>query len=460
MADFQGVDFLRLDELLSDEERSRATTVREFVLGSSCRSSSSTSARTAPSRWSSSPQMAELGLFGANLHGYGCAGMNNVAYGLVMQELERGDSGLRSFASVQGSLVMYPIYSYGSEEQKERWLPALAGGRAIGCFGLTEPDFGSHVGGMRTRAVRRGDRWILNGTKRWITNGTIADVAVVWARTEDGIRGFLVEKGQPGFEARDIKGKFSLRASVTSELFLQDVEVPEANRLPKAEGLKGPLSCLTQARYGIAWGAIGAAMACYDEALRYSQEREVQGGPLAGKQLTQEKLVYMLTEITKAQLLALRLGRLKDEGKLDPRDGVDGQAQQRGRRAPDRAPGARPARRQRHRRRLPGDAPHGEPGDRAHLRGHARRAHADPGRAHHRHPRALSPRQTDVSCRSDHVGGRCRRETRGGFDETCARAHPGDGGVLGLRILRAARGVDRGVPGEGAERRAAAGRQA
>jgi glutaryl-CoA dehydrogenase len=262
------------------------------------------------------PQMAELGLFGANLQGYGCAGMNNVAYGLVMQELERGDSGLRSFASVQGSLVMYPIFSFGSDAQRERWLPELAAGRAIGCFGLTEPDFGSHAGGMTTRAERRGATWVLSGTKRWITNGTIADVAVIWARTEDGIRGFLVERDRPGFETRDMKGKFSLRASVTSELYLHDVEVPEENRLPGAEGLKGPLSCLTQARYGIAWGAMGAAMACYDEAVRYTRERTVQGGPLAGKQISQEKLVYMLSEITKAQLLSLRVGRLKDEGKL------------------------------------------------------------------------------------------------------------------------------------------------
>jgi len=244
--------------------------------------------------------------------------MNNVAYGLVMQELERGDSGLRSFASVQGGLVMYPIYSYGSDAQKDRWLPALASGRAVGCFGLTEPDAGSHVSAMRTKAVRHGSHWRISGTKRWITNGTLADVAVVWAATEDGVRGFLVEKGQRGFEARDIKGKFSLRASVTSELFLQDVEVSEENRLPKATGLRAPLSCLTQARYGIAWGAIGAAMACYDEALHYAKERAVQGGPLAGKQITQEKLVSMLTEITKAQLLALRLGRIKDEGNLDP----------------------------------------------------------------------------------------------------------------------------------------------
>jgi glutaryl-CoA dehydrogenase len=212
---------------------------------------------------------------------------------------------------------MYPIHSYGSEAQKQRWLPELVSGRAIGCFGLTEPDFGSHVSGMRTRAVKKGRGWVINGTKRWITNGSVAQLALVWAQTEGGVRGFLVETGRPGFEARDIKGKMSLRASVTSELFLHDVEVPEENLLPGVTGLRGPLSCLTQARYGIAWGVIGAAMACYDEALRYTQERIVDGGPLAGKQLTQEKLVYMLTEITKAQLLALRVGRLKDEGRLE-----------------------------------------------------------------------------------------------------------------------------------------------
>jgi glutaryl-CoA dehydrogenase len=233
-----------------------------------------------------------------------------------MQVLERGDSGLRSFASVKGSLVMYPIHANGSDAHKERWLPAMAAGEAIGCFGLTEPDFGSYAQGMRTRAERRGGAWVLNGTKRWITNGTVAKVAVVWAQTEDGVRGFLIETDRRGFEARDIKGKFSLRGSVTSELFLADVEVPEENRLPKAEGMKGPLSCLTQARYGIAWGAIGAAMACFEEVVDYTKERLVQGGPLAGKQLTQAKLADMLTEITKAQLLALRLGRLKDAGKL------------------------------------------------------------------------------------------------------------------------------------------------
>ena len=318
MASFQGVDFLRLDELLSDEERLARDAVRSWVSGEFLPRIQEHVRRDGSFPMELVPQIAELGLFGANLHGYGCAGMNNVAYGLVMQELERGDSGLRSFASVQGSLCMYPIYTYGSDAQKERWLPSMAAGRAIGCFGLTEPDFGSFAQGMRTKAERRGSGWVLNGAKRWITNGTLADVAVIWARSEDGVRGFLVEKGTPGFEARDIKGKFSLRASVTSELFLKDVEVSEAARLPKAEGMKGPLSCLTQARYGIAWGAIGAAMACYDEVVGYAKERHVQGGPLAGKQLTQQKLAEMLTEITKAQLLALRLGRLKDEHKLEP----------------------------------------------------------------------------------------------------------------------------------------------
>jgi glutaryl-CoA dehydrogenase len=313
---YEGVDFLRLDELLSDEERLARESVREFVSREFLPRIQEHVRRDGSFPMELVPRMAELGLFGANLHGHGCAGMNNVAYGLVMQELERGDSGLRSFASVQGSLVMYPIHTWGSDAQKERWLPALAAGRAIGCFGLTEPDFGSHAGGMLTKAVRHGDRWVLSGTKRWITNGSLADVAVVWAQTQDGIRGFLVEKGTPGFGASDIKGKFSLRASVTSELVLQDVAVAEADRLPGADGLGAALGCLTQARYGIAWGAIGAAMACYDEARRYCGDRIVQGGPLAGKQLTQEKLVAMLAEITKAQLLALRVGRIKDEGRL------------------------------------------------------------------------------------------------------------------------------------------------
>jgi len=316
VAEFTGVDFLQLDELFDDEEQLARETVRDFVSKEFLPRIQEHIRLDGSFPMELVPKLGELGMFGANLQGYGCAGMNNVAYGLVMQELERGDSGLRSFASVQGSLVMYPIHSYGSEAQKERWLPELASGNAVGCFGLTEPDAGSHVGGMLTRAERRGDAWVLNGTKRWITNGSLADVSIVWAKTDDGVQGFLVERGRPGFEARDIKGKFSLRASVTSELFLQDVELSDDDRLPGVRGLRGPLSCLTQARYGIAWGAIGAAMACYDEALQYTREREVQGGPLAGKQLTQEKLVFMLTEITKSQLLALRLGRLKDAGKL------------------------------------------------------------------------------------------------------------------------------------------------
>ncbi len=316
MADFSGVDFLRLDELLSEEERMARDTVRGFVSREFLPLIQEHIRRDGSFPMELVPRMAELGVFGTNLEGYGCAGMNNVAYGLVMQELERGDSGLRSFASVQGSLVMYPIYTYGSDAQKDRWLPALAAGKAIGCFGLTEPDFGSFAQGMRTKAERRGGSWILNGTKRWITNGSIADVSVVWARTEEGIRGFLVEKGARGFETLDIKGKFSLRGSITSELYLTDVEVPDQSRLAKAEGMKAPLSCLTQARYGISWGAIGAAMACYQEVVDYTKERMVQGGFLAAKQLTQEKLATMLTEITKAQLLCLRLGRLKDEGKL------------------------------------------------------------------------------------------------------------------------------------------------
>ncbi len=316
MADFSGVDFLRLDELLSDEERMARDTVREFVSREFLPVIQEHIRKDGSFPMELVPKMGELGLFGTNLQGYGCPGLNNVAYGLAMQELERGDSGLRSFASVQGSLVMYPLYTYGSDAQKDRWLPAMAAGEAVGCFGLTEPDFGSFAQGMRTKAERRGGSWLLNGTKRWITNGSIADVSVVWATTEEGIRGFLVEKGTKGFETPDIKGKFSLRGSVTSELYLQDVEVPDESRLPKAEGMKAPLSCLTQARYGISWGAIGAAMACYEEVVDYTKERRVQGGWLAAKQLTQEKLVMMLVEITKAQLLSLRVGRLKDEGKL------------------------------------------------------------------------------------------------------------------------------------------------
>ena len=319
MAAYQSPDFLHLDDNhYSDEERMVRDSVRDWVSREFLPKLTEHVRQDGSFPMELVSQIAELGMFGANLKGYGCAGMNNVSYGLLMQELERGDSGLRSFASVQGSLCMYPIHKYGSEEQKEEWLPGMAAGEKIGCFGLTEPDFGSFVTGMATSAERKGDGWVLNGTKRWITNGTLADISIIWAMTDDGVRGFLVEKDRPGFEARDIKGKFSLRASVTSELFLQDVELPEANRLPNAKGFSGPLSCLTQARYGIAWGVIGAAMACYDEALQYSKDRIVQGGPLASKQLTQQKFAIMLTEITKAQLMALHVGRIKDAGNLEP----------------------------------------------------------------------------------------------------------------------------------------------
>ncbi|MBI4751436.1 MAG: acyl-CoA dehydrogenase family protein [Acidobacteria bacterium] len=266
--------------------------------------------------------MGELGMYGANLpEEYGCAGMNSTAYGLVMQELEAGDSGVRSFASVQGSLVMYPIFAFGTEEQKRKWLPEMAKGNKIGCFGLTEPDFGSNPGGMVTRAERTKYGWKLNGAKMWITNGTIADVAVVWAKTGDdsrSIRGFLVEKGTAGFSAPEIKRKHSLRASITSELIFEDCEIPEENILPKVEGLRGPLSCLNQARYGIAWGAVGSAMATYNAALEYSLSRIQFDRPIAGFQLTQKKLADMITEITKGQMMSLHLGRLKDQGKVTP----------------------------------------------------------------------------------------------------------------------------------------------
>jgi glutaryl-CoA dehydrogenase len=283
MAEATGTDFLQLDETqFSDEERLVRESVRSWVSKEFMPRIQEHVRRDGSFPTELVPQMAELGMFGANLEGYGCAGMNNVAYGLLMQELERGDSGLRSFASVQGSLCMFPIRTYGSEEQREQWLPSMAEGRTIGCFGLTEPDFGSFVTGMRTRAERRGDSWVLNGTKRWITNGTVAQLAIIWATTDEGIRGFLVETDRPGFEARDIKGKFSLRASVTSELFLQDVEVPETNRLPGAKGVGAPLSCLNQARYGIAWGALGAATACHEEALAYTTAPAGPNGVHAG----------------------------------------------------------------------------------------------------------------------------------------------------------------------------------
>ncbi len=264
------------------------------------------------------PQVAELGLFGSSIEGYDCAGLNSICYGLICQELERGDSGLRSFVSVQSSLVMYPIHAFGSEEQRQRWLPAMARGEAIGCFGLTEPHGGSDPGNMKTHARRDGDDWIINGAKMWITNGAIADVAVVWAQTDDGIRGFLVEKGTPGFEATVIERKFSLRASITSGLFFDDVRVPASAMLPGVKGLKGPLSCLTQARYGITWGVIGAAQACLREALDYTKSRELFGRPLDHTQTVQRRLADMARRITTAQLLSLQLGRLKERGAMTP----------------------------------------------------------------------------------------------------------------------------------------------
>jgi glutaryl-CoA dehydrogenase len=313
---FPGVDFVELDALLSEEERLVRDTVRAFV-DDKVKPIIEEAHRDARFPIELLPEMAELNLFGSTIDEYGLPGLNNVAYGLIMQELERGDSGVRSFVSVQSALVMYPIYTFGSKEQKDRWIPALGSGEAIGCFGLTEPDFGSNPGAMRTTARRDGDSWVLNGAKQWITNGTLADVAVVWAQTEDGIRGFLVEKGTPGFTAHDQHGKFSLRASVTSELGFTDCRIPAENLLPGSGGLKSPLMCLNQARYGIAWGGLGAAMDCYVTALEYAKERVQFGGrPIASHQLVQEKLVWMLSEITKGQLLVLQLGRLKDQGRL------------------------------------------------------------------------------------------------------------------------------------------------
>lgn len=313
---FKNVDYYDMDTLLSDEERMTRDTVRDFV-DDKILPIIEEHNRNGTFPMHLVKEMADLGVFGANLpEKYGCAGMNNVAYGLIMQELERGDSGVRSFASVQGALVMYPIYAYGSEEQKNYWLPKLAKGEKIGCFGLTEPDNGSDPGGMKTKAVKDGKHYILNGAKMWITNGTVSDVAVVWAKLDGVVRGFLVEKGTPGFTAPEMKGKFSLRASVTSELVLQDVRIPEENILPNGSGLKAPLGCLTQARYGIAWGALGAAMACFDSSVRYAKERIQFDKPIGSFQLVQEKLAYMITEITKGQLLVLQLGRLKDNNKM------------------------------------------------------------------------------------------------------------------------------------------------
>jgi glutaryl-CoA dehydrogenase len=315
---FAGVDFFNIDSQFSEQEFLVRQTARQFI-----------DERVLPrirdcyreGRFPTEliPELGRLGFLGANLEGYGCAGMSNVEYGLILQELERGDSGLRSFVSVQGALVMYPILTYGSEDQKRRWLPRLQSGEAIGCFGLTEPGFGSNPAGMLTRAERSGSDWILTGEKTWITNGSLADVALIWARSDAGILGFLVERGTPGFTTTDIHGKLSMRASVTSSLRLDRCRVPEAALLPHARGLKAALSCLTQARYGIGWGVLGAAMDCYETARTYSITRtQFNNRPIASHQLVQEKLAGMITEITKAQLLALHAGRLKDQGRLEP----------------------------------------------------------------------------------------------------------------------------------------------
>src|ERR1043166_4342494 len=318
---FRGVDFLEFDSLLNEDEILVRNTARQFIEDNLIPIIEECNRAGRFPRELVKP-MADLGFFGASLQGYGCAGMSNVEYGLVTQELERGDSGVRSFVSVQSALVMYPIYAFGSDEQKNTWLPALQKGEKLGCFGLTEPGFGSNPGGMKTRARKVGNEYVLNGEKMWITSGSIADVAVVWAKVENEdnkVRGFLVETDRPGFRAEDIHGKWSLRASVTSSLSMQDVRIPASNLLPNSGGLKSPLMCLNQARYGIAWGAVGAAMACYDCALQYSQLRkQFRDQPIASHQLVQEKLAWMISEITKAQFLALQVGRLKDENRARP----------------------------------------------------------------------------------------------------------------------------------------------
>jgi glutaryl-CoA dehydrogenase len=318
MPRFPGVDYLDFDSLLTDQERLVRQTARQFVDESAVplmRDAFNTA--TFPKQLI--PEMAELGFFGANLEGYGCAGMNNIEYGLIMQELERADSGLRSFASVQGALVMFPILEYGSEQQRQHWLARLQSGKATGCFGLTEPDFGSNPAGMRTTARKQGDGWVLNGEKTWITNGSVADVALIWARTEDGIQGFLVEAATPGYSTSDIHGKLSMRASITSSLHLSDCKIPAENALPKAKGLKSALRCLSQARFGIGWGVLGAAMDCFETARSYVLSRkQFDDRPLAAHQLVQEKLAWMITEITKGQLLAYHVAKLKDNGKADP----------------------------------------------------------------------------------------------------------------------------------------------
>jgi glutaryl-CoA dehydrogenase len=316
MPKFNGLDYFNSESLFSEEEIMIRNSVREFV-SEEIIPIIEKYYREGKFPFELVSKMAELGLFGANLpQKYGCTELNNVAYGIVMQELERGDSGIRSFVSVQSALVMYPIFKFGSEEQKNYWLPLLCKGEKIGCFGLTEPDFGSNPGGMITKAEKKDGGYLLNGAKMWITNGTIADVAVVWAKLDGIVHGFLVEKGTKGYTAPEMKGKHSLRASVTSELILEDVFVPEKDRFPYTSGLKSALMCLNQARYGIAWGVVGAMLACYDSALKYAKSRVQFDKPIAAFQITQEKLVYMVTEITKAQLLNIQLGRMKDKGTL------------------------------------------------------------------------------------------------------------------------------------------------
>ncbi len=370
---FQGFDFLHLDASFSEDELLVRRSAREFVednivpIIEDCFRE-----RRFPRELV--PLMGEMGFFGASLQGYGCAGMSNVEYGLVMQELERGDSGLRSFVSVQSALVMYPIYTFGSDEQKNTWLPALASGAKIGCFGLTEPGFGSNPGGMTTRARKSGDEYILNGEKMWITSGTIADLAVIWAKVEDEdnrVRGFLVETDRAGFKADEVHGKWSLRASSTSGLSLQDVHVPASNLLPGSGGLKSPLMCLNQARYGIGWGAIGAAMACYDTALQYSKTRkQFHNQPIASHQLVQEKLVWMASEISKAQLLSLHVGRLKDAGTAGHQHISMAKRNNVWMALECCAHGPRHPRSQWHYRGLPHHAPHDEPRIGEDLRGH------------------------------------------------------------------------------------------
>jgi|TARA_B100000959_G_scaffold286810_1_gene367406 glutaryl-CoA dehydrogenase len=313
-----GPDFYNITELLTEEETMIQRTAFEFVQ-TEFMPLVHEHYEKATFPLELAPKLGEMGFMGSSLpEESGGSGVSNVAYGLILHELERGDSGLRSFASVQGALVMYPIHAYGSDEQRSKWLPGLGAGTMIGCFGLTEPNFGSNPGGMATRCKRDGDDWIINGNKMWITNGTLADVALVWARDDDGIvRGFLLERGMDGFTSSDIHGKLSLRASITSELSMSNVRVPDSARLPNIEGLKGPLSCLTQARYGIAWGMVGAAVDCYNTSLEYSKERKQFSKPIAGYQLTQAKFAEMITRITESQLLVYRLGRLKDEGKMN-----------------------------------------------------------------------------------------------------------------------------------------------